>query len=87
MVFWAIFITGYQHAWLVVNPRVGAVCFNFVHHKAVVIVVLILGIITDNIWLKMSGIILFGHSSFDMMLGYGLKYSDEFKHTHLGFIG
>ena len=33
------------------------------------------------------GILLFTHSSFDRLLAYGLKYTDDFKHTHLGFIG
>jgi hypothetical protein len=28
-----------------------------------------------------------GHSSADRILGYGLKYSDSFHHTHLGWIG
>jgi hypothetical protein len=31
--------------------------------------------------------IILGHSSFDRILGYGLKYSDSFQHTHLGMIG
>jgi hypothetical protein len=30
---------------------------------------------------------LFGHSAFDRMLGYGMKYTDSFQHTHLGLIG
>lgn len=33
------------------------------------------------------GIILFSHSAFNRMLGYGLKYPDSFKNTHLGLIG
>nr|WP_317038961.1 DUF4260 family protein [Urechidicola croceus] len=35
----------------------------------------------------MIGIILFGHASFDRMLGYRLKNSDSFNNTHLGKIG
>jgi len=31
--------------------------------------------------------VLYGHSSFDRLCGYGLKYVDDFKHTHLGWIG
>ena len=31
--------------------------------------------------------ILFGHSSFDRVLGYGLKHEDAFQNTHLGRIG
>ncbi|MBV6397568.1 MAG: hypothetical protein HFACDABA_03182 [Anaerolineales bacterium] len=30
---------------------------------------------------------LFGHSSFDRVLGYGLKHEDAFQNTHLGRIG
>ncbi|BEV02788.1 hypothetical protein CRDW_01620 [Chryseobacterium gambrini] len=51
------------------------------------ILVLILGF-----WLKISivefaGIILFAHSAMDRIFGYGLKFEDNFKHTHLGSIG
>ncbi len=31
--------------------------------------------------------LLFAHSSFDRMLGYGLKYNDSFNHTSLGWTG
>lgn len=34
-----------------------------------------------------TGILLFAHSCFDRVLGYGLKFTDDFKHTHLGMIG
>jgi hypothetical protein len=37
--------------------------------------------------LMLAGIILYGHSSLDRLLGYGLKFSDGFQHTHLGWIG
>ena len=37
--------------------------------------------------LEIAGIILLAHSAFDRMLGYGLKYSDSFKNSHLGKIG
>jgi len=30
---------------------------------------------------------LFGHSSFDRVMGYGLKHEDAFQNTHLGRIG
>lgn len=32
-------------------------------------------------------IILFGHWAIGRIFGYGLKYGDDFKHTHLGWIG
>lgn len=31
--------------------------------------------------------LLFGHSSFDRVLGYGLKHEDAFQNTYLGRIG
>ena len=33
------------------------------------------------------GLLLVAHSSFDRMLGYGLKFPDDFKHTSLGWAG
>ncbi len=70
-----------------ISPRVGAWTYNFIHHKAFGISVYILGIILVNPVLQFAGLILFGHSSMDRVMGYGLKYPDSFQHTHLGMIG
>jgi hypothetical protein len=70
-----------------VNTRVGAIAYNLFHHKAVAIVVYIAGLFLKNEIVQMIGLILFGHSSMDRMLGYGLKYPDSFQNTHLGLIG
>ena len=69
------------------GPKVGAVSYNLFHHKAVAVAVLCLGWFLKSDWLILAGIILFGHASLDRLLGYGLKFSDSFQHTHLGFIG
>ncbi|GGG96507.1 hypothetical protein GCM10011416_12880 [Polaribacter pacificus] len=69
-----------------INPKIGAFFYNLLHHKAVAIVVYFLGIYFLNEPLQFAGLVLFGHSSFDRVLGYGLKYSDSFNHTHLGLI-
>lgn len=69
------------------NTRVGAVTYNFIHHKALGIGLYVLGIVLANQFLQLMGLILFGHSSMDRVLGYGLKYSDSFQNTHLGVIG
>jgi len=69
------------------NTRTGALVYNFFHHKAVAIVVYIAGFYLNNEGLQLAGVILFGHSSMDRMLGYGLKYPDSFQNTHLGVIG
>ncbi|PWL32288.1 DUF4260 domain-containing protein [uncultured Roseivirga sp.] len=68
------------------NTKIGAATYNFFHHKAVAISVLCLGWFFSQEWLELAGIILFGHSSLDRLFGYGLKFSDHFKHTHLGWM-
>jgi hypothetical protein len=70
-----------------VNTRIGAMTYNFFHHKAVAIVVYVAGLYLNNEVVQLIGLILFGHSSMDRMLGYGLKYPDSFQNTHLGLIG
>jgi hypothetical protein len=46
-----------------------------------------IGYITEVGWLLAIGIIFLGHAAFDRIFGYGLKFSDDFKHTHFGRIG
>jgi hypothetical protein len=69
------------------GPRLGAIVYNFVHHKALAITLYIVGAILSNHPLQFTGLILLAHSSIDRVLGYGLKYLDSFQHTHLGMIG
>jgi hypothetical protein len=72
------------------SNRVGADCYNFFHHKGIAIVVFAIGVVLGNQTgdiVSTAGIILFGHSSMDRMLGYGLKLTKGFKYTHLGIIG
>lgn len=85
--FWALFLVpdlsmiGY-----LINTKAGAVTYNFVHHKALAIVLYCTGMYFHNDEIILAGLLLFGHSSMDRVLGYGLKYSDNFKHTHLGWM-
>lgn len=87
-VFWALFLApdlgmlGY-----LVNPKVGAITYNLFHHKGIAIACYFLGYFLIIHELTLVGVILLGHSSFDRILGYGLKYADAFQHTHLGMIG
>lgn len=66
---------------------VGAVCYNLFHHRGIAILVAFIGLWLQNDYIIFSGLILFSHSSFDRILGYGLKHFEGFKHTHLGKIG
>ncbi len=68
----------------VINPKVGAFTYNLFHHKGVAVAVGLLGFLTASDEMLLSGIVLFGHSSMDRIFGYGLKFTDAFKNTHLG---
>ncbi|MFN8321969.1 MAG: DUF4260 family protein [Chitinophagales bacterium] len=70
-----------------INTEIDAITYNLTHHKMIALAVFGIGFFTGNQYLMLAGIILFSHSSFDRMLGYGLKMPDNFKHTHLGLIG
>ena len=67
--------------------RVGAIGYNIVHHKGVAIGLYLLGLFMSHPALEYAGMILFGHSSMDRGMGYGLKYFSGFQDTHLGRIG
>jgi hypothetical protein len=67
--------------------KTGAIMYNIFHHKAIALVVYIIGFYLYNETIMLAGIILFAHSSMDRLLGYGLKYFTGFSDTHLGKIG
>ena len=68
------------------NSKVGAATYNFFHHKGIAIVCIGIGYFTKVEVLLSIGILLFAHSSFDRVMGYGLKYDTSFNDTHLGKI-
>ena len=67
--------------------KMGAFIYNLFHHKAVAVILFVIGLLLPDRMIEITGIILFGHSSMDRMFGYGLKLKEGFKHTHLGLIG
>jgi hypothetical protein len=71
----------------VIDNQVGAYCYNLFHHKGIAILIFAMGFLSAEPILVLMGAILFGHSSMDRILGYGLKFTDSFKNTHLGPIG
>lgn len=70
----------------VVNTNVGAITYNAFHHKGIALLIYFAGVYFQNQIVQLIGVILFSHASFDRIFGYGLKYFDNFKHTHLGNI-
>ena len=67
--------------------KIGAFMYNLFHHKAVAIVIYLLGVYLSVSVIELIGVILFAHSAMDRIMGYGLKYDKGFKYTHLGEIG
>ena len=67
-----------------INPKAGAYLYNFIHHRAVAVVLYVLGWLLSINLLQLIGTILFAHSSLDRVFHFGLKYGDRFEHTHLG---
>ena len=70
-----------------VNTKVGAFTYNLFHHRFMALAIAAAGFLMHADVVTAIGILLFAHSSFDRMMGYGLKYTDDFKHTHLGWMG
>jgi hypothetical protein len=77
-----IFMLGY-----LLNAKVGAIFYNTSHSYVMPLLVLGVGIYVNAPTVLAVGIIWTAHIGFDRMLGYGLKYSNGFRFTHLGMIG
>ena len=71
----------------IINSRWGAYLYNLTHHQAIGIALIVGGHIMKDNQVIFAGLVLVAHSSLDRTLGFGLKYVDDFKHTHLGWIG
>lgn len=70
-----------------INPKIGAYLYNAAHYFGTAILCFVLGKYLHNTYFEVVGIILFSHTAFDRILGYGLKFTDSFQNTHLGRIG
>ncbi|HEY0045932.1 MAG TPA: DUF4260 domain-containing protein [Flavobacterium sp.] len=70
-----------------VGNKTGAAAYNLFHHRGVAISIYLTGVYFNNPAAELAGVILFTHSSMDRLFGYGLKYEQGFKFTHLGIIG
>jgi len=69
------------------GPRNGAAIYNLFHSYAGPAILWFAGLALDNRIAMAVALIWFAHIGFDRMLGYGLKFTTSFKHTHLGAIG
>ncbi|WP_370226480.1 DUF4260 domain-containing protein [Mesoflavibacter sp.] len=69
-----------------INTKTGALTYNMLHHKGLAILIFLAGIYFEIEVMQLIGIILFSHAALDRVFGYGLKYADNFKNTHLGHL-
>lgn len=65
------------------DKRIGAILYNIVHNFFTAFLMIAFGLILKNLVLQHLGIILLAHVGFDRFFGYGLKYKDNFKSTHI----
>ncbi len=73
-----IFMLGYLF-----GTKIGAISYNFIHNYATTILIIAIGYFTKNDTITMIGLIFSAHIAMDRLLGFGLKYFDDFKSTHL----
>jgi Domain of unknown function (DUF4260) len=69
------------------GTRLGAQLYNVAHSTAVPAAVVGLGWWQGRPLVLALGLVWLAHIGADRLLGYGLKYDDNLKHTHLGQLG
>ncbi len=74
-----IFMAGYAR-----STKIGALIYNIGHTYLLPALVSLYGVHSHRPLLLGIGLIWIAHIGMDRFAGYGLKYDDDFKHTHLG---
>ncbi len=69
------------------GSRWGSWYYNLAHASPAPVVLLALGWWTHDRLALALALVWFMHLGVDRLLGYGLKYEDDFQHTHLGQLG
>lgn len=69
------------------GSKAGALLYNIAHSYIGAALILGIGILLSSHLAITAGIIWIAHIALDRTLGYGLKYSTDFRSTHLGVIG
>lgn len=65
------------------RPRTGATVYNLAHTSVLPLVLVLGGVVADQPLVTALALIWLAHIGFDRLLGYGLKYPEGFKETHL----
>ncbi|WP_312124874.1 DUF4260 domain-containing protein [Lysinibacillus boronitolerans] len=66
-----------------INTKIGALFYNMGHSFVLPAMIMAIGLLTTTPILLMAALIWLAHIFLDRALGYGLKYEDAFKKTHL----
>jgi len=66
------------------STRLGALIYNIGHTYPLPTVLALYGLHNHRPFVIAIGLIWLAHIGMDRVLGYGLKYDDNFKNTHLG---
>lgn len=74
-----IFMVGYAK-----SSKLGALTYNIGHTYLIPASLALYGLHSHRPLVIGIGLIWLAHIGMDRVLGYGLKYDDDFKHTHLG---
>jgi hypothetical protein len=69
-----------------INTRIGSITYNLGHIYALPIAIAIIALWLDWPLGIQITLIWAAHIGMDRLVGYGLKYPDNFKHTHLNQI-
>jgi hypothetical protein len=69
------------------GTRLGASLYNLGHSTPLPAAVVAIGWWQDRSLLVALGLVWLAHIGLDRLIGYGLKYDDQFQHTHLGRLG
>jgi hypothetical protein len=76
-----VFMAGYVR-----STRLGAATYNLAHSYPAPALLGVLAVAASSPRWEAVALIWFAHIGMDRALGYGLKYDDSFKHTHLGWL-
>ena len=71
----------------ILSKKVAILAYNTLHHQGILALLFTVGLLLHNDLIIKMSLIFLAHSSFDRIAGYGLKYFDNFDHTHLGWVG
>ena len=74
-----LFMVGY-----VASTCVGAAIYNIGHSYLAPAALWLVAAVLENSGTKAAALVWAAHIGMDRALGYGLKYSDSFRNTHLG---